>query len=192
MKIIATSFFFLISCCFYGQKNDLEILKADSTWGKEIIVFPIAWAPEMNVVGFEELRFAPDWQNPDSEEFWSLVMAWKINTSETLSKEKLEENLIAYFDGLMKPNHWSQEFPEPSLLLSKVINRDKKETYSGILTLFDGFHTGKVIILNVKITSQFCILKNAYYVMIRFSPAPKTAPIWTKLNDITFLNPICN
>ncbi len=96
-----------------GVSYSTDLLKAPETWGKEIIVFPIDWAPKMTVKGYEELRFAPEWSKAKHNNFWTLVMAWKVNTTAEISLDELHVNLESYYDGLMTPNHWSQEFPEP-------------------------------------------------------------------------------
>lgn len=44
-----------------GQEVEhLPFLEADSSWGSEIIPFPVDWAPGMTLTGYEELLFAPN------------------------------------------------------------------------------------------------------------------------------------
>ncbi|MDB9755269.1 hypothetical protein OAB20_03130 [Winogradskyella sp.] len=64
-------------------------VKADSTWSKEIIPFPVGWLPKLTIIGFEELRFAPNWSHPKYEEFWSLIMVWQAKTKLALKQSIL-------------------------------------------------------------------------------------------------------
>lgn len=180
------AFVCLFSICMKGQSQEIAftIVKADTTWGREIIQFPIEWAPKMDVVGFEELRFAPDWSNPESNEFWSLVMAWKLHRLQPMQQETLEANIIAYFDGLMKPNHWAEEFASPAIQLFKVGGTATQSSYSGSLKLFDGFYTGIVLTLNTRIETTFYEEDEISIVIIRLSPQEESNVIWRDLTNI--------
>jgi hypothetical protein len=85
--------------CLCQETHELSILKSDTTWQKEIITFPIDWAPGMTIKGFEDLRFAPEWDQSESEQFWSLVLAWKVETEHVLTKTVIINNMDAYFNG---------------------------------------------------------------------------------------------
>jgi hypothetical protein len=66
-KIIIISL--LLSCSFYSfgqQKEEINLLLADSTWGKEIIQIPFWFAPEINYKGHEDIRFAKGWADINS------------------------------------------------------------------------------------------------------------------------------
>lgn len=175
-----------------GVTYSVELLNADDTWGKEIITFPIDWAPKMTVTGFEELRFAPEWSNINHNDFWSLAMAWKINTPSEISIDNLQKNLEGYFDGLMIPNHWSENFPKPNLKLMPISESDNSSEFKGKLILFDGFHTGKQVTLNITGKQQFCKATEKSVIIFKFSPKPYDKPIWKQLNNITIKDEPCN
>ncbi len=180
------------SFLLFGQEEQhLEIVVADSTWNKEIITFPIAWAPDLTLNGFEELRFAPEWDQPDSPQFWSLALAWKVNANSALTLKQITFNLEHYFDSLMKPNHWATKFPDPTLtlLLSTVING--QTTFTGQMSFFDGFHTGKSMTIKIKATQWFCESTETATVLFQFSPQPKNHEIWKKLNTIVPIKTAC-
>ena len=169
-----------------------ELLKAPDTWGKEIIVFPIEWAPKMNVIGYEDLRFAPNWSNSEHDDFWSLVMAWKIYDFKDISLEYLESNLVAYFDGLMTPNHWSQDFQKPVLTLYDLKRTELASEFKGKLVVFDGFHTGKLITLNIVGQQLMCEDSEKTILVYKFSPQDYSHPIWSSLQEVSLLNTKCN
>ncbi|MAM28919.1 MAG: hypothetical protein CMC13_07830 [Flavobacteriaceae bacterium] len=159
------------------------ILKADSNWEKEIIKFPIDWAPGMDLVGYEELRFAPNWKNPDHEQFWTLAIAYKVQTPEPLSLSRIEQNFEAYFNGLMQPNHWAQHFPDPVFKLVSV-GHSALPQYQGKLKVFDGFHTGKMITINVQALQRYYPEKNQAVVVFYLSPKNYDHSVWREIKSI--------
>ena len=79
-KIIIISL--LLSCSFdaFGQENEeINLIQADSTWGKEVIQIPFWFAPEINYTGHEDIRFAKGWEDINSAGFWTYVFTWDIN-----------------------------------------------------------------------------------------------------------------
>jgi len=186
MKGLPTIFFICITSIVWSQ-NVVEpsLLYSVDNWKKEIISFPIEWAPNLNLKGFEELRFAPYWSDPESEDFWTLVMAWKVDAHDRLTMEEIENNFEAYFDGLMKPNHWATTFPRPTALFISNPNKNGTHAFIGKMKLFDGFYTGKSVTLNIKAQQYFSKKTNKAIVILRISPNGFEHSIWEKLNNIT-------
>lgn len=178
MKSTIISIIFLLKVTFtIGQTtDDFQIVVADSTWTREIITFPIEWAPKVTLKGFQELRFAPKRSNPKSDEFWTLVMSWKIQSDSLLSLDSIKVNLKSYFDGLMKPNHWAETFPEPKI--SQVSNNQLT------MTFFDGFYTGKIIFINILVYRLWCKKTKRSIVVLKLSPKAFTHHIWQRLETI--------
>ena len=170
----------------------VSIVKADSTWSKEIIPFPVDWLPKLTISGFEELRFAPNWSNPKHEEFWSLIMAWQVETKTKLALKTVRFNLNHYFTELMKPNHWATAFPEPILKLENLEDSKDSTDFKGTLTFFDGFHTGKVITVNILANQTFCKDLGISVIVFRLSPRPFNKPIWNALNAVSINDEICS
>jgi len=172
------------SLCILSQKTeDHSIFENPNSWQKEVVKFPIDWAPKFNLSGFEEILFAPNWSNSNDDEFWSLVIGWKIDSKSPLSLAKIEENLFAYFDGLMKPNHWAQEFPAPVIRL-----KTHENTFKGTMTLFDGFHTGKTKTINI-LGEQYLYKKQKKSVItFRLSPKQEGHKVWKLLHQIRLKN----
>jgi len=185
MKHLFSIFFMFCSTIVYSQnETEPSILSAHENWRKEVIKFPIEWAPNLKLKGFEELRFAPAWSDPESDQFWSTVMAWKVNASNKLTKQEIENNFEAYFDGLMKPNHWATTFPRPTVLFIPNPEKEEPQLLIGKMKFFDGFHTGKLMTQNIKVEQHFCETTNKAIILFRFSPMNFDHPIWEKLNNI--------
>ncbi len=164
---------------FSQKKESLQIFENTKNWNREIIQFPIEWAPKFKLTGFEELLFTPNWNKPKNQEYWSLIIGWKIDTEQLISLTQIESNFKGYFDGLMKPNHWSKEFPEP-----QVRFRKHKNDFVGTMTFFDGFHTGKVITVNIRGNQKFEKLLKKSIIQFQISPQEFDHPIWNSLNEI--------
>ncbi|WP_299099911.1 hypothetical protein [uncultured Winogradskyella sp.] len=177
----------LLSLSFVAHSQDSiqkSIVKADSTWSAEIIPFPIEWLPELTFIGFEELRFAPNWNKLEHQEFWTLAMAWQVEATSVISLETITFNFNHYFTELMHPNHWAQEFPDPKLVLNDLDISKSGHQFKGQMTFFDGFHTGKIITVNILGNQVFSEETNTSAILFKLSPKEFDEPIWDELNSI--------
>ncbi len=172
----------LSSFIVFSQIDEEKSILTDSNWNKEIIEFPVDWAPKVDLNGFEELRFSPYWSNPKSDQFWSLIMAWNVKRKKPLTVKEIEQNFEGYFEGLMIPNHWKTTFPRPNaLFLSKGGNTTN---ITGKMKLFDGFHTGKMIELNIAVSQYFNKKEGKSTLLFRISPKSFDNAIWKLLRSI--------
>lgn len=170
--------------CLCQETPALSILKSDSRWQKEIITFPIDWAPGMTIKGFEDLRFSPKWDQPESEEFWSLVLAWKIETEQALKKSDIIHNIDVYFNGLMEPNDSTVIIPKTNFLLLKKETSSNLTAWTGKMKVYDNFHTKDMITLNISVVQYFCANTKTAQVVFRFSLQPFEHSIWNSLHSI--------
>lgn len=187
-----TLVFLLLSLSFTStsiaqNKDHVSLVKADSTWSTEIIPFPVDWLPDLTFAGFEELRFAPNWKNSEHQEFWTLAMAWQIETTAEMPLKAIHFNFNHYFTELMKPNHWAQEFPDPII----VFEDSDSSTFKGEMTFFDGFHTGKVISVNILGNQAYCETSGKSIIVFRISPKDFNDSIWEELISIVVNDAVC-
>ncbi len=179
------------SVSLFGQNTPPTLVNIDKSWGREIIAFPIDWAPKVALSGYEELRFAPGWDQEAHPNFWSIVIIWNVAQQKLLTVSEIATNMEDYFDGLMKPNHWAIEFPEPSIQLETTSEGKTEMTFMGTLCFFDGFHTGKVITVQLQGSQQFCTDTNRSLVLFKITPQEFEHDIWTTLNAIKLLPSSC-
>ena len=180
LLLIIILFQFLLG--FSQSKTDDFIFENNLNWKQEIIEFPIDWAPKVELQGVEEILFAPEWSSPRNDHFWSLIIGWKIDRASLLTLAEIQDNLFGYFDGLMKPNHWAKEFPEPKIHLTK-----RGDHFQGHMTFFDGFHTGKVITVNIQGDQRLYQIERKSVITFRISPKEQSHSVWNQLKQI---NPI--
>jgi hypothetical protein len=193
-KIIVISILFSFSIHSFGQKKEeINLIQADSTWGKEIIQIPFWFAPEINYIGHEDIRFAKGWEKIDSSGFWTYVFAWDMNLKTKPTTKFFEDNLKLYFDGLMKVVN------EDSLLIipkTKAIFIEKEHkkgitTFTGTVETYDAFTTKKMILLNVTIECYYCKKTKTFIPLFRFSPKDFNHEAWEMLNQVTLRPTIC-
>ena len=70
-------------------------------WRREIIPFPLDFAPTLAHRGVEELRFAPGFFDPHAGGYWSYAFVWRLDDAAPLAGDALAAELTAYFRGLV-------------------------------------------------------------------------------------------
>jgi hypothetical protein len=195
MKKLVLIVFLMFSVFSFTQKKEtINLIKADSTWGKEIIKVPFWFAPKINYNGYEDIRFAKGWEDIESDGFWVLAFAWDINLKTKPTTKFFEKNLKLYYDGLMKVVNEDEKITIPKTKARFKERKSKKGTtfFTGIVKTYDAFTTKKVIKLYVKIESIYCEKTKNYLPLFKFSPKKFKHKTWKNLNNIKFQNQICN
>ncbi|MBL4705559.1 MAG: hypothetical protein JKY54_13630 [Flavobacteriales bacterium] len=57
---------FVMSSVSTFAQDDKAVLIAPDNWKSEIIPFPLGFAPSIDFVGIEDLRFSPGWKDSTS------------------------------------------------------------------------------------------------------------------------------
>ncbi|MCK8481390.1 hypothetical protein [Psychroserpens algicola] len=194
MRTVLLSFTFLmVSVMSFGQDEaSLGVLESDTTWLKEIIKFPIGFAPEINYTGYEDLRFAKQWRAIDHDDFWCYMFVWHVDGVQKPSAKDLEQQLKLYYDGLMKAVNKKKDFevPETTVL---VINAkgDATSDFIGKLKVYDSFNSEAIITLNVQVKLYHCITSNRTNIMFKLSPLDFDEAIWERFKDVKLTDGDC-
>jgi hypothetical protein len=185
-------FTLLLSSIFtFGQKNEFNLIKLDSTWGQEVLRFP---ARSMNYIGVGEVRFPPKgWIKPEHAFFWSYTYAWSINVNRKITEKELELNLVKYFNSLNKVD---MNATTDKRFSSAKVTKTKKEKvvtfFKGTVRIFDRFATNKQITLNVLIESHYCKKEKKTLILFKFSPKEFKHKVWKTLNEIKLYSHLCD
>jgi hypothetical protein len=187
----------LLSSSIYSfgqQKEEINLLQADSTWGKEIIQVPFWFAPEINFNGHEDIRFAKGWGDINSAGFWTYVFAWDIDLKTQPTTVFFEDNLKLYFDGLMKVVNEDTLITIPKTKAALIVKEQKDmiPTFAGTIETYDAFTTKKMISLNVVIESYYCKKTKTFIPLFRFSPKDYNHKSWEMLNQVALRANLCN
>ncbi|MGK0325540.1 MAG: hypothetical protein ACJA1D_000881 [Polaribacter sp.] len=179
---------------FSQKKEDINLIQADSAWGKEIIEIPFWFAPTINYKGFEDIRFAKGWEKIESSGFWVLAFAWDIDLKIKPTAKFFEDNLKLYYDGLMKVVNEDENLiiPKTVALFTENNSKNGVTNFTGIIKTYDAFTTKKIINLYVTIESYYCDKSKKYIPFFRFSPKEFNHSSWNNLNKVKLKNNLCN
>lgn len=177
-NIITITLICSFSILSFGQKNEhFYFLETDTTWRKEMFVFPINFAPDIEYTGEEDARFPSGWEDQDSPNFWSYAYAWNIKHNKLITRIDLEADLQKYFNGLMR---WDKT----KVQLLKKEEKNNTTHYTGTVQTKDAFFTQKPMTLNVTIENIFCDEEKKSVILFRFSPKKYDHQVWQKLKEV--------
>lgn len=165
------------------------VLSKPKGWGIEQFALPPDFASEMSLKGVEDVRFAPGWGEPASEDYWSYFYLWWLEGKPELSVKSVQENLRLYYSGLVGQNVLGWKIAGSKLLPTEVIVTKLKategdlQTYKGTIRMLD-YMTQRPIILNTMIHLKECTALNRSAVFIEVSPRPYTHPIWQQMDKM--------
>jgi hypothetical protein len=158
-------------------------------WQSESITFPIDFAPQIPYTGIEELRFAPGWEFTSSEEHWCYTFLWWLNGNPKIDQNILQENLTAYYNGLVASNIIKRSIPAAKVIpavaaFNKIETAtDDTETYNGTITITDYLDIMfNPIILNCLVHKKNCSGHTA--LIFEISPKHFNHQIWQQLNKL--------
>jgi len=175
----------------FGQENEFNLIKLDSTWGQEVLRFP---ARNMNYIGVGEVRFPPKgWIHPEHTFFWSYTYAWSININRKITEKELALDLVKYFNSLNKID--MDATADKRFTSAKITKTKRKKSttfFKGSIKIFDRFATNKQITLNVLIESHYCKKKEKTVILFKFSPKEFDHKVWKTLEKIKLQTNICN
>jgi len=171
------------------NKTESYYLPVPTGWTKELISFPIDFAPGIPYKGTEDLRFAKGWADIISDEHWCYAFAWWLDGKPVIDETTLQQNLTEYYSGLVKRNVIDKKIPESKTVptvatIKKMVTlRGDRETYTGIIQLLD-YHSETPMVLNCMIHVKSCDTKSHTALLFEISPKPLDHPVWKQLNGL--------
>ena len=186
--------------CIQWIKRSLNIFDANTWMPPYNLIIPKGWdverfplppdfAPLMSYKGVEDLRFATGWGDSTSSEYWSYAYLWWLDENPQIDAGSLQDNLKAYYTGLVGRNIISRKIPDHKVIPVKVMVKKIKtassdiETYSGSIYMLD-YMTQQPIVLNALIHIRNCESQNHTAAFVEISPKPFTHPIWQQFYKI--------
>ncbi|MEJ7685279.1 MAG: hypothetical protein WKG06_47025 [Segetibacter sp.] len=163
MKKITLIICYLNSLVAFGQNLKVEFdaknwqppytLSMPKGWDVERFPIPIEFASKIPYAGVEDIRFTPRWANVKSDEYWTYAFLWYLDNFPKMNKKIIQENLKAYYTGLVERNIEPRKIPANKIIPTKTsfkriktINNDL-QTYSGTIEMLD-YMEQKPITLN--------------------------------------------
>jgi len=157
-----------------------SILEAPAGWGTEIIPFPMHFAPAIDLQGYEELAFAPGWQDSTSANLWSIAYVWSIEPKGDLTTEQLARYLELYYDGLGDV----EQHADRGARRTRCTLTSTADGMVGEIHLFDSFVHRKMMVLNITVTQAHCIATDKQLIRFHISPKGPKDPIWKLLDTV--------
>jgi hypothetical protein len=172
-----------------SASQEKTILRAPDNWRSEVIQLPLSFAPQIDVEGIEDIRFAPGWSNPQSEQFWSYHFTWYLEDKIDLTEGFLEAAMSQYFDGLMKLvlKEQADQSLENAFQQTMCVFIKTHDGFKGKLKLFDAFFTQEYTLLNVIVFEEFCEDSGKQLVSFNLSPKRFDDPLWNIFNDVEII-----
>ena len=192
-KITLITFLIFCSIITFGQESKTKnLIKLDSTWGKEIFPFPIRFAKNINYTGIAEVRFPPKgWRTPEHPFFWSYTYVWSINLNRKITATALQSDLETYFDGLNDVREDHNLDQKATTTITKIKDKKSATFFEGKVATYDHFATNKRFVLNVKIESHFCEKQQKTVILFKFSPKDYSHEVWKTLDEIELMKGFC-
>jgi len=199
MKNYLITLFGLISLATFGQSHKVEFdghkwdapytLEFPKGWDVERFLIPIEFAPSIPYKGVEDIRFAPGWGNAKSDEYWTYAFLWYLDDKPEMTAKIVEDNLKAYYTGLIGRNITPRKIPADKIFPVKTEIKATKttpgdiSTFSGTIYMLD-YMEQKPITLNCTVHVKTCSEKNKTFIFNEISPKPYSDSIWTSLNQL--------
>ena len=157
-------------------------------WDVERFLIPISFAPTIPYKGVEDIRFTPGWAKKTTNEYWSYAFLWYLDGTPTFDAKTTENNLKAYYTGLVKVNSDSAKmadklFPVTATIKSRTTEKEDLKTFEGSVTMLD-YMSQQPITLNFVIHIKTCEAKDKTFVFHEVSPMPYTDDVWKRLHQL--------
>jgi len=151
--------------------------------------FPLPWSPALTLKGFEDLYFAPGFDDIQSPEYHSYLFFWWLDGKQKITAAELESDMVIYFRGLaeqrgrnngFKPDlsqtaaQYGESADGPSSLGGVPARR-----FIGTVTLYD--RHGKLISLHSEVTSSYSADGHTA-VFFAMSKEPRPSTLWSQLD----------
>jgi hypothetical protein len=153
--------------------------------------FPLPWSPQLALKGFEDVYFAPGFDDVESPQYHSYLFFWWLDGKQPITAGELESDMVTYFRGLAQQRGRNNNF-QPDL--SKISARYTEFTgppisfgglpancFRGTVTLYD--RPGKVISLHSEVVSSYSSDGHTV-VYFAMSKEPRPSSFWSQLDAV--------
>ena len=150
-------------------------------WRFERIDFPLSFAPDIELRGFEELRFGPGMFDPEADSYFSYAIAIRAEGDQPIDEEWLGVFLASYYRGLSRAVAADKDF---ALDLDQI----RAEVVLGgpgfvaRVFAFDAFTSGEPLTLDLELS----VVRGdeSTELLGLASPKGKDEPVWAELRGL--------
>ncbi len=174
------SLFVPLACAAVGCAAPAVRWPLREGWRREVIHFPLDFAPAIAHRGIEEIRFAPQFFDAKAPTYWSYVFAWALDDDAPLDRAGIERNLVAYFRGLDEAVGGAKHQTFAATRYQARLEGDGP--WHGTVDAYDPFTTGAPLTLHVRVEPQRCVAPKQL-LAVTASPRPEDDPVWRELEE---------
>jgi hypothetical protein len=149
-------------------------------WSYERLEFPLQFAPDIELEGYEDLRFAPGMFAPGSDTFFSYVLGIRAAGELTVDIAFLEDFLWKYYHGLCESV--AKDRFEVDLSKIAVEVKATEAGFEATVEMYDAFVSGDALTLRLELLVH--ALPNATEIFGLASPLAKSEPVWDELHAL--------
>ena len=153
--------------------------------------FPLPWSPGIALKGFEDVYFAPGFDDLNSPEYHSYAFFWWLDGKREITAAELQTDMVIYFRGLAEQRGRNNNF-SPDLSQIKAHYESSPNgpsafggvastNFRGTVTLYD--RHGKVISLYSEVSSSPYVDDHTA-VFFAMSKEPRPSALWSQLDAI--------
>jgi len=171
-------------------ENETLFQKAPADWVGEVIPFPIGFAPDIDLEGVEELRFAPGWRDAESAEYFTYSFIWWLDGDPDISPNALQGYLLDYYRGLYNAVSKREDKNTDEFTTNLYATRERawvpgaSANYRAEVSWVDPFVTEKPLTFEMMICSWTCPKQNKTAVFFLVAPKGTGPDAWEKLRGL--------
>jgi len=166
----------------------LAVLQADSLlpspppgWRHERLTLPPEFAPELEWRGVEDLLFAPGMFAPESDSYFSYVLALRMEEELEVDERFVEDFLEKYYRGLCRAVGEERKLALDLAKIDVTVRRARAGFHAEV-GMFDPFTTGAPLELALEL--EVHAAPRATELLGLASPLDREAPIWSELRKL--------
>ena len=175
-----------------SRPSDPFLYTVPGGWGADSrYSFPLPWSPALPYHGFEDLYYAPNFDDTGSPEYHSYLFFIWLEGAPPISAGQLRSDMLVYFRGLAEERGRNYGFTPDVSKVAAAYARDAAprtlrgaavRTFSGSVTIWDTH--GKLITLNCEVVAWVAPDSAHTALFLGMSLEPRTGDIWSRLDAI--------
>lgn len=163
----------------------VEIATPDG-WRTETLSLPTGFAKDMQLTGFEEVRFAPGMFQPDADDFFTYCFVFCLPKQNPPDRKELTKELLKYYRGLAVAvtRRSGIDVKPDSFTLTITPVKDSKTKSTAVMKWIEPFVTRKPQTLHFEIESVTESSINGCLLKIAVSPQRDESAVWKPMRQL--------
>ncbi|MGA3039632.1 MAG: PDZ domain-containing protein [Bryobacteraceae bacterium] len=166
--------------------GDPFLFSSPANWRPEVDQFPLPWSPQLTYHGWEDLVFAPNFDDEASPNYHSYAFILWLEGRQEFSTERLQADLLTYFKGISEERGRTRKFTPDLNRVSMNWAADGQkagmQSFHGHATFYNP--AGQLFTVHGEASLQFCANADHTAGVFILSPREPAAPIWNDLRAI--------